>query len=183
MSIIFVYTLYELFVHFFIDLIPIDFRSVFVKMILIPYTLVYLYGLRMSLLSVKELVFIMLSFFLLFVSISYVKYIEVGHFVSTQKFKYPPTIYYFSYAFLCINLLYLIITKVIVISNHKIENIIVWLSSNSLWIYLWHIMVFYRWQFFIEAIFIAYKGTFKLFLFKFIFLTSFGFYLFSKGKC
>ena len=78
---------------------------------------------------------------------AFLKYIDTGSFVSTQLYKYPPTIYYLSYAFFAINAVFLAV-KDINLNNALVRLIIVWLSSNSLWIYLWHIFAFYIWRHF-----------------------------------
>ena len=71
---------------------------------------------------------------------------DLGFFVPTQQYKYPPTIYYLSYAIACLNFLYLLCRSLSEF-NGVSRKIILWFSSNSLWVYLWHIMVFYLWDF------------------------------------
>lgn len=65
-----------------------------------------------------------------------------GEFIRTQEYKYPPQLYYLSYA-LCISIfLYVLIDylqKQQKLSNRYINQFIVFVSSSSLWIYLWHI--------------------------------------------
>ena len=68
---------------------------------------------------------------------------ETGHFVPTQEYKEPPTLYYLSYAILFVNLTYLLCRRFMRGRNEVIE----WISANSLWIYLWHIFALYLLKF------------------------------------
>lgn len=112
----------------------------------IPYSILYLYGFRLKKLKNTQVVLLSLASISIFVFLLVVKYVEVGYFVPTQKFKYPPTIYYLSYAFFALNTIYLIFNQ-INLKDKKVKDSILWLSSNSLWIYLWHIMGYYIWNF------------------------------------
>jgi peptidoglycan/LPS O-acetylase OafA/YrhL len=61
-------------------------------------------------------------------------------FIQTQYFKYPLRLYYLSYAFLVSIFLYLFVDKLN--QNNKLIHfkIIDFISKNSMWIYLWHIL-------------------------------------------
>lgn len=137
--------------------------------IAIAYSIVFFYGFRLSTLTNKSLLIVISVTFFIFSFLVYLKYIQTGGFVRTQAFKYPPTIYYLSYAFLATNIVYLIF-KSLVISNNTVSKYITWLSSNSLWIYLWHIMGVYLWDYIIGNP----KGDFLLFSLKTLFLLTFG---------
>lgn len=107
--------------------------------------------------------------FLTFSLLAILKFTENGQIIPTQNYKYPPTIYYLSYALCAINLIYLTIKKLPTTSK-KMGRAIEWLSSNSLWIYLWHIMAFYIWKY----LFKTNEVNLLLFLYKAIFLLTFG---------
>jgi Acyltransferase family len=65
-----------------------------------------------------------------------------GEFIRTQDYKYPPQLYYLSYALFISILLYLgidYLQKKQKLSNRYVNQFIVFVSSSSLWIYLWHI--------------------------------------------
>lgn len=66
-------------------------------------------------------------------------YMLKGKYISTNDFKYPARLYYFSYAIpmtiVCIEFI-----KKIRLKSNLLINFI---SSSSLWIYLWHILVLY----------------------------------------
>ena len=103
---------------------------------LIPYGC--LFGLGMSISSLKQKTVFLLSllFFIIFSILFLIKSSYVYP-VSTQLYKYPPRLYYLSYAIFATLFLYIFFSN-IKIGNNKIKNIIIFLSSSSLWIYLWH---------------------------------------------
>lgn len=174
--IISVYFLNEIGIYFFLENIPYEIKDFISKifLILIPYTAIYLYGLRLGQLSSKTILTISLTSFLIFISMAISKYIDQGYFVQTQEYKYPPTLYYLSYAFFCLNLVYFYTSKHLNIEKIVIKELTVWLSSHSLWIYLWHIMGISVWLYIGENKIITLTGTFGLFILKFIFIFSFG---------
>lgn len=62
-------------------------------------------------------------------------------FASVSIEKYPPTGYYLSYGlFVSIVLYYLVNMNKKVIVKIRESKIVGWISKNSLWIYLWHIV-------------------------------------------
>lgn len=75
--------------------------------------------------------------FLIIFSIYALYYYKVtGVFVYTQVKKYPPQMYYLSYALVITYLLFFINVK---LKNNIIRKIIVFISKSSFSIYLWHI--------------------------------------------
>ncbi|MDO6407394.1 acyltransferase family protein [Pantoea phytobeneficialis] len=86
--------------------------------------------------------------FIAFVTFLFLYKSEFNTVVSTQEYKYPPSGYYLSYAFFMIFSLGLFVNKVAVVANGMIKDFIVFVSSNSIWIYLWHIPVV---EFFISS--------------------------------
>ena len=175
-SIIITYLVYEIAMYLFFNSIPIGLKDFITQyfLIIIPYSALYLFGLRLHLLSNKNLLRVILSSLLLFTILALQKYTDIGEFVATQGYKYPPTLYYLSYAFFCINLIYFLVSRYITITQTKTKNFIIWLSSYSLWIYLWHILAYYLIFFLLEGIIGAYFGTLIAFLIRCIFLFSFG---------
>lgn len=61
-------------------------------------------------------------------------------FTQTQAFKYPLRLYYLSYAFSISLILYAVIDEIIIRFKFKINRGVIYISNNSLWIYLWHII-------------------------------------------
>jgi len=108
---------------------------------IVPYSIIFAFGNRIFKLDTKKIVYIIYLLFLIFLSIGFFIYINEGHFVPTQRFKYPPSIYYSSYA-LAITLLLWIYSDNIwkkVEGTIFCKKIILFIAQNSLWIYLWHI--------------------------------------------
>lgn len=66
---------------------------------------------------------------------------EFGGIVSTQSYKYPPSGYYLSYALMMIFILSLFVKSLAKKLNELLREVMVFVSSNSIWIYLWHIPV------------------------------------------
>lgn len=63
-----------------------------------------------------------------------------NNFVPTQYFKYPIQLYYMAYAFFVSIFLYLSIDMLNKRNKLKEFKIINYISKNSMWIYLWHIL-------------------------------------------
>lgn len=63
-----------------------------------------------------------------------------NNFIPTQTFKYPIRMYYLSYALFVSIGLYIIISQLNKNSKLKPNNTIIFISKNSMWIYLWHIL-------------------------------------------
>jgi len=106
--------------------------------VFIAYAIIYLYGLRLNEINHKTILIITFISIISFLALASYKYYNAGHFIQTQTSKNPPHIYYLSYAFFGLNVIYLICTRYI--THIAPKSAIIWLSSNSLWFYLWHIM-------------------------------------------
>lgn len=135
--------------------------------IVIPYSLLYMYGFKLKELSTNRILLIAFIFFIIFLSLALKFYNINGSFVHTSKYKFPPRIYYFSYALIAIHIIFLF-SKYFSAFFHP--RIIIWLSSKSLWIYLWHILAYYLWFYLIGES----NGHFLPFLLNMFFLLGFG---------
>lgn len=107
---------------------------------IIPYSAIFAIGLRLPSLQTKAILIMIVVSFGTFCSIAVVLWSGSGGFVPTQAFKYPPSIYYFSYA--------LFVTSILwayrgwledFITMAKIKKPILSIGQNSIWMYLWHI--------------------------------------------
>lgn len=139
-------------------------------LVLIPYVFLYFYGMRAGRLSTKTLITISAISVAIFMTLCVFKFIDAGELVTTQEFKYPPTLYYLSYAFFAVNAL-IVASRYISIQNKTARSIVIWLSSNSLWIYLWHIMAFFIWRAFLDDYF---TNELLAFVCNFVFIVAFG---------
>lgn len=86
----------------------------------------------------KNIVIIICSAVTFFIS-AFIVNLNQTDFVYTYLYKYPPRIYYLSYAIL-MSFLALEITRKLKIKNEIIYNGISFVGKHSMWIYLWHIL-------------------------------------------
>lgn len=109
---------------------------------LIPYSLLLALGLRLPHLSRNYLVIIGLLSGSIYLCIALYLSSLQGSYVSTNNYKFPPSFYYFSYAIFIVCILWPQLPKATqFLAKWRIMPIIVFVSSNSIWIYLWHILV------------------------------------------
>ncbi|MED3870946.1 acyltransferase [Priestia megaterium] len=108
----------------------------------IGYGLVAAFGMRLKLLSKKELYTWTIAFLMMFLFFSW-----HYHFNSTQHYKYPPQLYYISYGMFVSLFLYIVlnITRIQSLFNNKF---IMFIAQNSIWLYFWHIIFIYLLKFF-----------------------------------
>jgi len=111
----------------------------------VPYTILFAYGLELAALTDLTVALVAGASFGVFLLLATLKYAQVGHFIATQQFKYPPTLYYLSYGLFGVNTVYLALKSIRVAQTAR--SALVWLASNMLWIYLWHIMGIFIWQY------------------------------------
>ncbi len=128
------YILYEIAIFNKINEMNIVFE--FILAYVIPYGIIYLLGMISTKTSAKADGIISLIFLIAFAVSGYILYLNTGILQPTQVMKYPPTIYYISYALFVSFLLFSIFKK----ANIKRNELIEFISQSSLWIYLWHIL-------------------------------------------
>ncbi|MBI4489903.1 MAG: acyltransferase [Deltaproteobacteria bacterium] len=108
---------------------------------ILPYAAIFALGLRtISLKSRLTLVVAGLSLGV-FLSMALLLFTQSGRFVPTQEYKYPPSIYYFSYAVFVALMLWLSSEKLwlAIAKITPIKKFVLLVAQNSLWVYLWHI--------------------------------------------
>lgn len=102
----------------------------------ITYGLILLYGLRISSLNKTTLQKHIIIIGLAFVSCLIILFFKDNIFIATQIFKYPPRLYYLSYAlFISVLLYYCYRYQNVIITNYRLIQFI---GRSTLWIYLWH---------------------------------------------
>lgn len=103
----------------------------------IGYGLIAAIGIRIKQLSRKEIGALTVLFLCIYVFLMF-----QNDFALTSIAKYPPTMYYLSYAFFASLFLYLLLDRKMI---YKIfdNKFISFNSENSFWIYLWHIIPVY----------------------------------------
>lgn len=115
-----------------------------VVFVIVPFAILYLYGLKLPDLSSRRVGELAVGSGLIFLAIAIFHALAQRDFVHTQAYKYPPTIYYLSYAFCALNVVYLVCRNYL---SRFPSSALSWLSANSLWVYLWHILAVYLWRF------------------------------------
>ena len=108
---------------------------------LIPYSLIFAIGLRLPFMTFKEILWCMAIALGFFISLAIYFWHLEGSFVPTQFYKYPPTLYYFSYAVAISCAAWALSGQVVALLNKApiLKNLILFIAQNSIWIYLWHI--------------------------------------------
>ena len=128
------YLLYEIAIYHQINQLNVIYEFIFAYVV--PYGIIYLLGMITTKTGFKaDFSISMISLIALLIS-GYVLYITTGVVQPTQLMKYPPTIYYISYAIFVSMLLFAIFKRL----NLKGNRFITFCSESSLWIYLWHIL-------------------------------------------
>jgi fucose 4-O-acetylase-like acetyltransferase len=112
-----------------------------------------LFGLGIVLPKLKEKTTLFISgiSLILFLSCAVYYHHRLGHWISNVDFKYPPKLYYVSYGVFASLLAFVIVDRLYTKYNLANKNsifikVIVFISSSTLWIYLWHIFFVYYWQ-------------------------------------
>ncbi len=131
---------------------------------IIPYSIVYIFGIRLYSITKKNILKISLFFLLILITTGISLFLEKNRFVPTQLYKYPLSTYYLSYA-LFLSLIVWTISDAIWDNIHqKIKAIILFMASNSIWIYLWHIPLIFiikhtHFHFSLEYLFVILTST------------------------
>jgi fucose 4-O-acetylase-like acetyltransferase len=111
-----------------------------VVLYLVPYGIIFAIGLRMTQLGIRELYAIAFVSLAVFIFAGSCLFLVHGEFVPTQALKYPPSIYYFSYAVFVSSLLWIHSALIDhTIKKLKLKPLVLFTARNSIWVYLWHI--------------------------------------------
>ncbi len=150
---IFIYVFYEILLQIFtkINLINNLFFSSLIKNYVF-YTISYgcLFGLGIALPTMKRKSILVVAgvFLTSFLIVAVYLYNRQGVIPLTQSFKYPPKFYYLSYGIFMSMLAFSVVD--ILCTKYNLNNqenpiikIIVFISTSTLWIYLWHILFLY----------------------------------------
>lgn len=110
---------------------------------LLPFGCIAGLGLYMTKASRKSLAYLLAGFSVLFVGLLFVY--DPNHLLSTQAYKYPPRIYYLSYA-LAVSFALYFMSRTAWFEKIFSTKIMAFLASSTLWIYLWHIFFLFQWK-------------------------------------
>ncbi len=107
---------------------------------IIPYSIIFAIGLRLPSLEDKHASFLSLTSLVIFVSLGTWIYATTGMAAPTQHYKYPPSIYYLSYALFVSSFLWIFRRQFeFILEKTKSKEFVLFCAQNSIWIYLWHI--------------------------------------------
>ncbi len=107
---------------------------------IIPYAAVFAIGLRMLKMDRKRLFLLSIVNLGIFSIVGLALWLQSGYIVPTQALKYPPSIYYLSYALFASGLLWIYSENIsYALEKMRIKTHVLFIASNSIWIYLWHI--------------------------------------------
>ena len=108
----------------------------------IPYVLIFAFGTLSDRITKKQFLSISIVSFVVFIVIAFYFYKLTGSFQGTQICKYPPRLYYTSYAIAIVCLLWLAKDHILKLSKIlMLSNLLTFVGSHTLWIYFWHIIL------------------------------------------
>lgn len=113
-------------------------------LMVIPYVVIFSSGIAegQNIFFRKDKVIIGGACLLIYITMTIYYGIKAGHYVDTNVFKYPPKLYYTSFALFVIILLWECRHKIEwLVERIKVTRIVTFVGSHSLWIYFWHIPV------------------------------------------
>lgn len=115
----------------------------YIFLIGVPYVAIYAIGHRLQQMTKGQILFWSFVMFFIFFVMCYSLYSEDGVFVISKLHKYPPHIYYISFALgvslLMWNLRYIISNCLSRINI--LYKIFIFIGQNTIWIYLWHVLI------------------------------------------
>lgn len=106
---------------------------------IIPWGMLTYFSFYLDKITNRQKIIIIITGLIFFILYAIALNVKNGTFVTTNNYKYPARLYYFVYAIPIVILLIELLKKVQLKSN----SLISFISSSSLWIYLWHILVLY----------------------------------------
>lgn len=108
----------------------------------LPYALIFSLGIKINLLSNRALFFMASSFALFFIISGFTLFWEFEDFVPNFDYKYPPRLYYLTYALFFVLFFWNIRYRIVKIVDYiGINRFVLFVGSHTMWIYLWHIII------------------------------------------
>lgn len=143
LSLAVLYLAYECFLYFTQDYSATGFGRSMSQYVYygIGYSLIFALGVRFQQFNTSQFIIIFMLSCLVHILCGYNYYLEAGEIVSTQKYKYPPSAYYLSYATMVAVVLWNISGSLVRRLERfcVIDSCVMFIAQNSIWIYLWHI--------------------------------------------
>lgn len=110
---------------------------------IIPYSCLLGIGNYINKLSKKEIIAISVTSLVVFIATGIYLYLTLGEIKAGHSYKYPPQLYYTSYALGVSLILYYVVAQFSdkITRNKVLSKFFIFTGSNTLWIYLWHTFV------------------------------------------
>jgi len=106
----------------------------------IPYFVIFTLGSQIGRLNRKTLFILLFLSLLCYLFFALVLYQINGYYVLTNVYKYPPRLYYISYALSCVLLMWIYKNYIsILIERLYLNNVLIFIGRHTMWIYFWHI--------------------------------------------
>ena len=106
-----------------------------------PYILVFSVGVVISRLNSRAIVSFAIISFVLYATIAFYLIVENGNYVLTDEQKYPPRLYYLSYAFVGIFFFWINRKRIMKLSSRLyLKSFLQFVGAHTMWIYFWHII-------------------------------------------
>lgn len=112
----------------------------YITVMCLPYAVYYCIGMNLSRFSRRQICYGGIVFLSIYIIIAIYLYAKTGVYIPTSKYKYPPQIYYTSYALGSSLILYVIRYKIVsFLDTLRLQKFASFVGSHTFWIYLWHI--------------------------------------------
>ncbi len=110
---------------------------------IIPYSLIFAFGLRFQTLSLNTLKTIALLCLLGSIALGTFYYLSYDELKSFFHYKFPPQAFYLFYSIFGVIVTYILSGYIwpIIKNIGELRNVVLFMARNSLWIYLWHIPI------------------------------------------
>jgi len=111
---------------------------------LLPYACIFGLGLHLPSMKVSSIFKLSVFFMAIFLMVGGYYY-YAGAPLALMKYKYPPRILFVAYTSSVSLILYLLAMRYRM-RNRALKSLVIFISSSSLWIYLWHILIKSYWD-------------------------------------
>ena len=132
-----IYIVYEICYHYQLGVQNKAIMTTFYS--IIPYGTLAFLGYNYTCMKSRTKIAITIVFFTVFIALAIFYFVKSGTFQIVQIAKYPPRLYYISYGIACSFFVFILCEK------HTLKifelSLIRYISTHSIWIYLWHIFL------------------------------------------
>lgn len=107
----------------------------------VPYIIIFSFGCIIHRMNKRSILLMMLFAVLIYLILGVYFLFTTGQYMQTQVQKYPPRLYYTSYAWIWICVLWLLKNRIKeFFAKCHLLNVLTFVGSHTMWIYFWHII-------------------------------------------